>query len=533
MSVQKTVKVKVPGLSSFDKSFKNILTTHVGTITPICSKYVMPGAKGSLKIAISACLPPLASDTFMRCSLKTEAFLVPLRLLYGGFESWLTGSTIYDEAHSTRVRASIPRLVLGGISAADYNADLAVCGAGSLSDYLGLRPDTTAGAFPGSASYYNLFPFLAYHRVWNDWYRNARVTENIFIPPVVSTQNNRLSYLPFISNAGTPNYSLRDTFLDGVTLGSLRQRNYGEDYYTVAMPSAQQGTAQSITITGGALSIPALRAGNSVQQFTERSGYASPRMQDYVKAHYNADLASGVAQRAILLGSASYDVYSKGVDAQAAVSATNNPFTSVGAQYGRAYASGSDFVCKFDCNEPSYLMVMATLVPEANYASGMNHELLLLNSSGSQVDLPDPLLENTGNEPIYAEELSGLMFGNTSGTPNRGAVFGYVPKNTWYKTSRNEVHGALRAGQSLDSFVAQRNWVNSQPQLSTAFLKINTTDLNNVTAVSSELSTYGCWIDSFIDLKVAEPLVESALPSLQDPSYEHGSTVSLNQKESL
>ena len=118
-----------------------------------------------------------------------------------------------------------------------------------------------------------------------------------------------------------------------------------------------------------------------------------------------------------------YPVYSKGVEAQAGVSATNNPFTSVGAQYGRAYASGSDFACTFEVNEPSYLMVMATLVPRANYGSGIDHEFLLLNAAGAQVDLPDPLLENTGNEPIYSTELTGIQSGSVSGDPNPGGVF--------------------------------------------------------------------------------------------------------------
>lgn len=92
-------------------------------------------------------------------------------------------------------------------------------------------------------------------------------------------------------------------------------------------------------------------------------------------------------------------------------------------------------------------MVLVSLVPEANYGSGIDHQFFMLNASGSQVDLPDPILENTGNEPIFASELTGQIYGGTA----TGPVFGYVPKNTYYKTSRNEVHGLLRAGESLAS----------------------------------------------------------------------------------
>lgn len=521
-----TVKVKVPNLSGFDKSYKNILTTKVGTITPIVSKYVMPGTKGTLNVAISACLPPLASDTFMRANLKVEAFLCPMRLLYGGFESWLTGIGFFEWSSGSRQRAELPFLEFR-----DTTAERAYVGPGTLADYLDFRVDS-ASYSTGITSHWNIFPFLAYHRIWDDWYRNSRISAALFCPPTsmgTGPTVQQLIYLPYDAYASMRPFDLTSPFAGGNgALGDLRQRNYGSDYFTAAMPTAQVGTAQAVNTTGNSFTISALRAANSVQQFAERSGYAGRRMQDYVRAHYGADLASGIAQRAILLGSASYPVYSKGVEANSANAATNNPFTTVGANYGRGAASGTNFVCRFECNEPSYLMVMATLVPEANYSNGIDHEFYMLNAAGCQVDLPDPILENTGNEPIWQGELNGNPNSQSPG------VFGYVPKNHWFKTSRNTVHGLLRAGQSLDSFVAQRTFASgSTPTVGFLFNRIGTNDLDNVTAVTADLSNYGCWIDSFIGLKIVCPLTESAIPSLQDPAYEHGKTVSLNQNHSL
>lgn len=302
--VSSTVKVNVPGRSGFDKSFKNILTTKVGTITPLVSKLCIPGSKGRLKIAISASLPPLASDTFMRADLKVEAFLVPCRLLYGGFESYLTGSTLHDYEGVQNVRAALPRVTI------PTSFPLSAIGPGTLADYLGIRIDTTQ-TFSGS-SYFNILPFLAYHRVYDDWYRNPRVTAPIFVPPVNLPANTYpLSALPYMAMDTIIDYTPLFAFNDTSLLGSLRQRNYGDDYFTVATPNAQVGTAQSISTSGSSFTIASLRAANSLQQYAERSNLASPRMQDFVKAHFGADLSSGVAQRAILLGSASYPVYSK------------------------------------------------------------------------------------------------------------------------------------------------------------------------------------------------------------------------------
>ena len=514
--VKSNVRVNVPGLSSFDKSFKNIFTTKVGTLTPMVSKLVIPGAKGKLKISLSAALPPLASDCFMRCDFKVEAFLVSMRLLYGGFESWLTGKELHNYADSSNVVAGIPRIVEAAGSSHPYFAP------GTLADYLGCRcdPNEVTSAW----SYFSIWKFLAYHRIYDDWYRSARIQKPVFMQPVRMPANSmEPSALPYTAWPSLVDLSLSALFADGVHIGDLRQRNWGDDYFTIATASPQVGSSRSVSTSGGSFTINALRAANSLQQFAERSNLASPRLQDYVKAHYGASLNSGVAQRAILLGSASYPVYSKGVDSNSTISPTNNPFASVGARYGSAFASGTDFVCDFECNEPSVLMVIGSLVPEANYSSGITMDNLLFVDNGSQVDLPDPLLENIGNEPISACELDGLMPQNPW-----GLVFGYVPKNTWYKTSQNEVHGLLRSGQSLASFIPQRDLSGTGPTIGSAFLQIPTTALDNVTAVTAALSTYGVWVDSFIDLKVAEPLVESAMPSLQDPAYEHGHGVTIN-----
>ena len=87
----KQARVSVPNRSGFDKSFRNLLTAKVGTLVPILCDEVVPGQRTNLRLALQAQLPPLASDTFMRCKIKCEAFFVPKRLMYGGFEAWLTG----------------------------------------------------------------------------------------------------------------------------------------------------------------------------------------------------------------------------------------------------------------------------------------------------------------------------------------------------------------------------------------------------------------------------------------------------------
>lgn len=523
------VNVRVQPRSGFDKSRKNILTAKVGTITPILHDLVIPNTDISIKMAISAALPPLASETFMRASLKVEAFFVPMRLLYGGFESWLTGSELYDASRNP-YRAQLPRLKVDSTASSFF-------GAGTLMDYLGvqLTSDTFSSASAQNQEVYlNVFPFLAYHRIYDDWYRNTKIQRPVYTCPgdfsvsSSSTGSNVLRNVPYVGFSTIKDLTLSATFNDSVALGSLRQRNYGSDYFTVATPNAQAGAPMTVTTnSSNQFSIAALRSANSIQQWEELQNLTGTRIQDYNKANYGAHLSTGIAQRAVYLGSAEYPVYSKGVYANQGVTATNNPFTSVGARYGSAYASGTDFVVKAHFDEQGVLMILATLVPEANYTNRCTALMRKFIASGSQVDIPNPMLQNVGNEEIMQTELDvALDFSDDS------LIFGYVPRYTWHKTATNEVHGLLIKGNSLASFVSQREFNTANPTISTNFLRIRTTDLDNVTAVTAQLSSYGCWIDSYIQYFCSMPLAKYSLPSLQNPAYEHGNSVYLQNNGS-
>lgn len=529
------VTVKVQPRSGFDKSRKNILTTKVGTITPLAHDLVIPNSDVYMKLAISAALPPLASETFMRASLKVEAFFVPLRLLYGGFESWLTGMELYGGTTSspTNYRAQLPRIKVEPPASGSPS----YYGPGSLLDYLGAQIDDdtfSSASAQNQAVYLNIFGALAYHRIYDDWFRNTKIQKPIFSKPgefgtALSSQTQALRALPYLGFSSIRDFGLNVQFYDGVPLGALRQRNYGVDKFTACTPNVQLGAPMTVaTDSSGKFSIAALRSGNSIQQWEELQNLTGMREQDYNLANYGAHLKAGIAQRAVYLGSADYPVYSNGVYANQGISATNNPFTSVGARYGSAYAAGTDFVVKAHFDEHGIIMVLATLVPEANYGRTCSALMQKFISAGSQVDMPTPMLQNVGNEPVMQSELNvDVDFSDSS------AVFGYLPRYSWHKTAVNEVHGLLLQGQSLSAFVAKRQFSGGSPvQISTNFLQIKTTDLDNVTAVTADLSTYGVWIDSYLTYFVSCPLAKYSIPSLQNPAYEHGVSVHLQNNGS-
>lgn len=85
---------RVRSRSGFDKSHQNLITGKVGTLIPVLCDEVIDGTRVHLRSAVAAALPPLASDTFMRCNLHVEAFFVPTSGLYGGFKNFAAGKKV-------------------------------------------------------------------------------------------------------------------------------------------------------------------------------------------------------------------------------------------------------------------------------------------------------------------------------------------------------------------------------------------------------------------------------------------------------
>lgn len=572
--------VEVPRLSGFDKSFMNLYTAPCGTLVPALCDEVMPGSIIDLRMAASVSLPPLASDTFMRCSLKVETFFVPMRLCFGGFEHFFVGDKFEAfDVDADTAEVSITRLpsfsfVDSGHDTTFSNADLSgIFGAGTLSDYLGFKagklnsltftPNLTSPYWgQGEDSPFSLMPYLAYHKLWSDWYRASLIQRDCFAPLVSTTSWSDalrpISALPYVCtndidygngsslvsilNGSFSDWSVFDyspyKMADGVNVFQLRQRNFGFDFFTCATPSPQNGDAVSVKLDptslatlGNGFTISQLRSMNSLQQWRERNNLTGDRYVDRLYGQYGCRPSDGIAQRVLCLASDDIEVYSKGIynsNNAANDSGSQNPFGgSLGARGASAYGStgpNAITLCKgFKATEPGYLMVITSLVPRVTYASGLDSKLMRYCLPNSQGEMANPILQNIGPEPIYACELTENVW-------ERSDIFGYTDRYGHFKAKFDELHGLVRDGESLESFALQRYLdAATDAYIDNEFLQIPRDYMDNITAVKSTISEYGCWVDSYFDYKVSMPLAKYSLPSLQDPAYEHGKTITIRR----
>lgn len=570
--------VEVPRLSGFDKSFMNLYTAPCGTLVPALCDEVVPGSIIDLRMAASVSLPPLASDTFMRCSLKVETFFVPLRLCFGGFEHFFVGDKFDTlDPDDGVIEASVTQLpsfqfVRQGKNNTFTSADLSgLFGAGTLSDYLGFKAGplnsltfTPNAVLPywgqGEDSRFSLMPYIAYHKIWSDWYRSTLIQRDCFAPLSTNCQWSALfsvSALPFVCvdecdlgsqfalaevlNNGYTDPSDFDStpyqLADGTPIFNLRQRNFGFDFFTCATPSPQNGNAVSVKLDptslatlGNGFTISQLRSMNSLQQWRERNNLTGDRYVDRLYGQYGCRPSDGIAQRVLCLASDDIEVYSKGIynsNNAANDSGSQNPFGgSLGARGASAYGStdGAITLCKgFKATEPGYLVVITSLVPRVTYASGLDSKLMRYCLPNSQGEMANPILQNIGPEPIYACELTENVWERTD-------IFGYTDRYGHFKAKFDELHGLVRDGESLESFALQRYLdAAADAYIDNEFLQIPRDYMDNITAVKSTISEYGCWVDSYFDYRVSMPLAKYSLPSLQDPAYEHGKTITVRR----
>lgn len=553
---ERRAPVQTPRMSGFDKSFKNLLSAKVGTLVPVLCDPVIAGSRVNLRDALVAKMPPLASDTFMNCDLKLEAFYVPASSLYGGFNDWITKRDVFVNGNvrtgsagpATYSKAKLPRLN-PVLLLNDDPSGTSYSYAGSLADYLGFKgfPVKTLANMPDM----NPFPFIAYQRIYDRFYRNSLVQRPLFSrcsnapqmgegsPQTYQFVADNLPYITFTeadgANAGFISGASMDatgrggqvnfTFSDGSTIMDLRQRNFDADYFTTATPTAQKGDPSAVEFKvdlgdgAGSISIAAIRAANALQIWAERNNMIDDNIHAYNVAHYGVKSTGAGESCPRFLGQHIVNVYSKGVTQNSGASdvATNNPFNSVGAEYGRMEANGQGSLIEgFEAPEYGYIMVLASFVPRVAYSSGVRRHLIELVGPGGVSDIPDAILQGVGPQEVYQFELDAAQLERASVDASL-PIFGYQQRYAHYMDKLDEVHGLFRDGESLAAFAAQR-LVTGGAQISSEFLQIPTDYLDQVAAVEDSISQFGYWLDIYFDYKVSMPIAAYSIPTLENPA---------------
>lgn len=519
-SIFRKVPVQVQNLSGFNCSHTNTFDAKCGTLMPVLVDPVIPNTHIDLDVACEVQLPPAVADFYGNIEARLEFFFVPYRVLWSGWkwfmlsQSQISGSNTPSSNLFVRY---LPGLRLQGNT---------LLGPGSLADMLGYKSTNTASP---SATYdiNNALPFLAYQMIYDQWYRDSRITLPIFYP----RNNDIWQNAPY----GKPNVNAvtgsKTFFESGVgELVTLRQRCWDRDYFTNATLQPQAGTAASLQFEtvgsnevngedgllhlNSSFTIASLRAANSLQQFEERNNIAGQRYADQIFARFGCYPADAITDRPIYIGSKRFNIYKRNVYQQTSASDPTNqsPFNGLLANKSTSLGGfGNGRLGKFHATEHGFVFVMFSLVPQATYSTGIRRYL----NYNTLTNFPDPLLQGVGDQPIYQWELRG---NNPAALTDD--IFGYTQRYAESKFMNDEVHGKLRDGQDLAAFQLQRTFSGNQ-SLGTSFLEIPTNYLDQVTYTNASVSDYGCWCQCYFDYRKVQPLAAYSLPTLGDPKDTH------------
>lgn len=527
-------KVDVPNRSGFDMSHENMGTMKVGTLTPVLCEEVLPNETYSLGHLMQVQLPPMATNFFGRIDCRLEAFFVPNRIIWGGWQNYMTMPQ--NNPYSAPVVRPSLLPSASGVPSVTLSTFRSLFGSGSLADYLGFKlPSSYTPSTSAIFGVKNLLPFLAYHKIFDDWYRNTKVQKPVFVRGSSNTYKlcnapwNPSSFNVTLTNSST--LSSSGLLGDDVSIFALRQRNWAKDYFTTCslypqangdVQGAAVSTDQSIFDLNGeevsGFTIGQLRQANVLQRWLERNNIAGERYSDQIKATWGVMPSDAMLDRAILLGSSSFSIYNKSVFQGGGNTNSVNPTSGcVASKAADSMGLGKDsLIDHFTSTEHGHIIVLASIVPHANYSTG-SRRIFKRREIG---DFANPLLQGLGEQEVKVSELVGYTPDSSDDT------FGYQQQYSEYKYHDDEVHGLLRDGETLDSFCLQRSFLaDNAPELSTGFIQIPTTALDQVTAVDSSLSDYGAWYDIFLSLKKVSPLSEYVIPTLGDLKNTHKESV--------
>lgn len=563
-----SIPVQIPDRSGFDLSHEVLTTAKTGTIIPITHFEVLPGDTISMGSMMKVTLPPFAVPFMGRVDAALEAFFVPNRILWQGWQPFITQNNGVSTSGNTgqfvpasqttpttpatnfaaNVPIAVPRVfpiqhTVGMPSGASNSATWA--DPGYLANYLGVK---RYGNVANSDLGVSALPFLAYHKVCDDWYRDDnnmkpffpkinpfgfQYGSGVFPDPDSSQSRNEIlrsgHLAPFVSSTsgyaaegGIESYWLQRSlsslpsgaelpFDTSIGLGELRQRCWSKDYFTSATTRPQAGADSSVVFdtsgNTGSFTIATLRAANALQKWLERNNISGTEYGSQILAHFGVTPPDTVLNRAILLGQVRTPVVVSSVENNTGTGASTGTRSPYGNTLGAAAGFGSGFdkgnlVDNFTAKEHGFIMVMFTLIPHAYYNTGVSRELLHLTCG----DFAWPEFAGIGDQPIYCGELV------PTGTDAKN-VWAYQQRYVEYKHKLDQITGLLSDGNNLAPFALQRGF-SSTPSLGSEFLTIPTNYLDQVLGVEADVAGFGCMVDAFFDARALRVLPEYSLPHL-------------------
>ena len=600
-----------PHRSGFDIGRKNAFTAKVGELLPVYWDISMPGDKYKFNVEYFTRTQPVETSAYTRLREYFDFYAVPLRLLWKSAPSVLTQMQDINQIQALSLTqnlslgAYLPSLTLERFADSLYRlnggsnvptnasslknmfgfsrADLAF----KLFSYLGygnLVKDTpTSGTRWWSTSlknnddsasytqqymqnnYVNLFPLLAYQKIYQDFFRwsqwETANPSSYNVDYFSGTSPLLVNLLPDVGNA----YWKSDTMFD------LRYCNWNKDMLMGVLPNSQFGDVAVLDIsnTGNAdvllgpgtsaskvgsaaavtnpltqvpffavqasvanpvpansdlyvdlsslksqFTVLALRQAEALQRWKEISQSGDSDYREQIRKHFGVNLPQALSNMCTYIGGISRNLdISEVVNNNLAAEGN----TAVIAGKGVGAGNGS---FTYTTDEHCVVMCIYHAVPLLDYTiTGQDGQLLVTDAES----LPIPEFDNIGMETLPITQIFNSSLATAFGLFNAG----YNPRYFNWKTKLDVINGAFTT--TLKSWVSPvsesllSGWARfgaSTPDSATRvalnykFFKVNPSVLDPIFGVNADSTwdTDQLLVNSYIGCYVARNLSRDGVP---------------------
>lgn len=514
-----SIKLSAPGKNVFDLSHDVKLSCNMGQLVPITCIPTVPGDKFNIGCESMVRFAPMVAPIMHRVDITMHYWFVPKRILWSGWEKFIT-QNIKDglplPAH--------PYVRLGAAAASPTRAYTKLC------DYMGIPIPIGS-----ETEDVNMLPFAAYYKTWYDNYRD---------------QNQQDQFLP-----------LEQLLVDGINDGAnadelltLRNRCWEHDYFTSALPTAQQGAEVSIPLgqvtldpdwanngsvpniefmdgthplgtpnvttasipqpliqTSGdptkyaaidpdgsliveATTINDLRRATRLQEWLEKAMRAGARYAENILAFFNVRSSDQRLQRPEYITGTKTPVQ---ISEVLNTTGTDNAPQGQMAGHGIGVVGGEKYGDYF-CEEHGYILGLMSVMPKTAYQQGIPKHFLKFTDAFEEYW---PQFANIGEQEVLNKEVYAFQ-----GAPGI-ETFGYVPRYSEYKFENNRVAGDFRT--TLDFWHMGRKFA-TPPNLNDEFIESDPT--HRIFAVTDP-DEDKLWIHVYNKIRAIRPMPKYGTPT--------------------
>lgn len=476
-----SVKGNRPPRNTFDLSHERKMSMNMGELTPLLLQEVVPGDRFKVNSEIFLRLAPMLAPLMHRVNVFTHYFFVPNRLVFEGWNDFITGGE--DGLDVT----PFPWISIKPDNYVYFNK-------GKLSDYFGL-PIPAEGADRSLSV--NALPFRGYQMIFNEYFRDQNLT-----PKVEYEKGSVVSDL------------------EAIEISQMRRRAWEKDYFTSALPWTQRGNPVGLPIqvaykdettikkadgttfdasgnvvfanpqgdeaelfydddvTAGnirienleeqatELTINDLRTAVRLQEWLEKNARGGARYIEAIKSHFGIVSSDSRLQRPEYLGGGKQNVVISEVlsHAQSEIESPGpDPLTILGDMGGHGISVGKTNSFSRSFEEHGFVFGIMSVIPRTAYQNGV--EKMWIRQENT--DYYWPSFSHLGEEAIENRELYYDWI-NAEGLE----TFGYQSRYASYKYRQSSVHGDFRdnlafwhMGRQFDSLPALNdNFIKADPR---------------------------------------------------------------------